>query len=1113
MNRIHHGDAKGHVPGSAGFQPVLAGILPESETHAFRKACPSCESHANVSGKMPDTAGWKPALPRASFLALLALATTWVCGEDLKLEVVPGLQNARPFGAGGELDADLIKKLGGNIIEGELDAELLNKIGGNNGRIIRKVLVAPFQQVLVNTDAAPELPELPPEPDSAGDQVLELTDGSQLHGTLVSLGKNEVVWKRGDASEPLTFLPGDVRRLVLGKAISAKDAGANATLKFPGGDWLVGAVNTFANGKFTVGLGGGPSVEVDRKFIEWMVFSQANPPDAFEGPRGPAGMAGWEPSIPGSWDYVEDSLVARQSSAIVRKFDVLPERMDIQFTAGDGGDTNRGLTMWLQPEGRTSGYNAGSVYLRFQGSTVSVNSYDGTAMKNQTETFEPEAGKADKASRISRYRILFDRKTGRLQIRVNGTRAAEWMVPPAKELTLGGALSFQPSYWSEDLRWTLSGVKVQPWDGDNLPDGDAEHVGKDIIKPTPVTRKEGAFEGLSAESVKFSGVDYSRKEPIFLRFAKHDAEPPAGAVARVWLAHRGEFDVAGLGFKDGVLKVRTAFAGDMALPVAAVLAVEFPHRLGALAQEAADGGDTLVFKNGDQLKGTLVAAANDQRLKWKLAKGGADVQFENKLLAGVQLAKRGEAKAQAATGSVVARWQNGDWLPGALIALDETKLTMKTELGEKTEISRAGLSALYLGASEETPVWDGASGRELWMAGTSNPNNWSPNRNDKNAGQKPSPWGYFDGAFTLTQAPRNRGSYGPNIGRAFDNLPDKCEVSFDISAARGDASFVGHFFFDDNKAGIMVQSAGDFAYLYDQSPRIAGRMMFGNVQQQIEFGDASGAKDGVRHYSFYCERLTGRFAMAVNGKLVGQLQRKGGDSPKPGRGISIIPQSSGSRVSVANIWVSPWTGVLPPAAEKSKSSAGGGVRGLQIPGLQGKVVEEKPADPKPEPKDEAAPAPPKIDEPARDSVALANGDETGGTVLRATADSVFIECEVGELEIPAKRATVVQFAPTPAPASGGARFRLVGRGAVTVEKFRYENGKAICQSLGTGEFEIPAAKLSEIVFTPGTRSPFEKQPATKGDTALPGGAQILIEGENWNFQGGNIIIRQQIKVR
>ncbi len=52
MNRIHHGDAKGHVPGSAGFQPVLAGILPGSETHAFRERHPARETHAPVSGNL-----------------------------------------------------------------------------------------------------------------------------------------------------------------------------------------------------------------------------------------------------------------------------------------------------------------------------------------------------------------------------------------------------------------------------------------------------------------------------------------------------------------------------------------------------------------------------------------------------------------------------------------------------------------------------------------------------------------------------------------------------------------------------------------------------------------------------------------------------------------------------------------------------------------------------------------------------------------------------------------------------------------------------------------------------------------------------------------------------
>ena len=978
----------------------------------------------------------------------------------------------------------------------EIEINLQPGVQVLNGRIEGNGVIIVNGQVVAGgnaADTARAKPAAPPVPDPAGEHVLELVDGSQLHGKLVSFGKSELVWQRSDAAQPLIFSPADVRRLVLGKAVPAKDTAANATLKFPGGDWITGKVNAFADGKFNVQLGAGPSVEVPKTAVNWMMLSPSKPPDAFDGPRGPAGMAGWEPTIPGSWDYVEDTLIARQSGAITRRFGVLPERLDIQFTASDGGNENRGLTLWIQPEGQAMGYGPGSIYLRFQAGTASLNCYDGNTMKSQTANFEQDKNKRD---RISRYRILYDRKAGKLQVRVNGAVAENWDVPAVKDPNSGGSLAFQPSYWSENMVWTLSGVKIQPWDGDALPDGDPEHVGKDIIKPTPTARKSGNLDGLTAESVRFNGADASRKEPIFLRFGRRDAEPPAGAIARVWLSHRGEFDVTALGFSDGILRVRTAFAGDITLPVAALQAVEFPGKPGAPAD---DTGDTLIFTNGNRLKGSLIAAANDQQLKWMPAKGGAEVQFGTKLLAGVLFGKREGDPVRQKTGSAVARWKNGDWLSGTLISLDADKLTLKTALSEKTELSRAGLSALYLGPSGEPPVWDGSSDRETWMSGAVVPGNWSAMRTDKNRPKPPSLWRYFDGSFTLAQAGRNNASSGQNIGRSFENLPDKCEVSFDISAASGDASFVAHFFFDENKPGIMVQSSGDFAYLYDMSPR-TGRLN-GNQQQQVEFGSAGGEGRVTRTFTFYCDRLTGRFSMAVNGKLVGQLMRKGtADSPKPGRGISVLPQSSGSRVSVSNIWVGPWTGALPPMAVKTKNADAGKqqeiriVNGVQVAGAEVPEKEE------PEAKQEAVAEPPKEQEPPSDSVALVNGDETHGTVTKATADSLFIEGEIGELEIPSKRATMVQFAALPMPQVVGTRFRLAGKGALTVEKFRFENRKAMCESPGTGAFEIPASELSEIVFTPGARSPFETQPSEAVKNSAGSSNQII-------FQGGNIIRR------
>ncbi|MEO6786828.1 MAG: hypothetical protein ABI318_11905, partial [Chthoniobacteraceae bacterium] len=87
---------------------------------------------------------------------------------------------------------------------------------------------------------AAKKPDKPAQTDPAGDQVLELTDGSQLHGKLTAFGKSEIIWQRADTTGPLAFAPQEVKRIVLGGSEPAPEQKANATVKLTGGDWLTG---------------------------------------------------------------------------------------------------------------------------------------------------------------------------------------------------------------------------------------------------------------------------------------------------------------------------------------------------------------------------------------------------------------------------------------------------------------------------------------------------------------------------------------------------------------------------------------------------------------------------------------------------------------------------------------------------------------------------------------------------------------------------------------------------------------------------------------------------------------------------------------------------------
>jgi hypothetical protein len=101
---------------------------------------------------------------------------------------------------------------------------------------------------------------------------------------------------------------------------------------------------------------------------------------------------------------------------------------------------------------------------------------------------------------------------------------------------------------------------------------------------------------------------------------------------------------------------------------------------------------------------------------------------------------------------------------------------------------------------------------------------------------------------------------------------------------------------------------------------------------------------------------------------------------------------------------------------------------------------------------------------AGDVVLLANGDEAGGTVSLATPTAVKLESEVGAIDLPVARLTMIEFGALLAPRPDAMRLRLVDRGALTVTAYRVENDTVICQSEVAGELKLPLAAVQEIVF-------------------------------------------------
>jgi hypothetical protein len=104
--------------------------------------------------------------------------------------------------------------------------------------------------------------------------------------------------------------------------------------------------------------------------------------------------------------------------------------------------------------------------------------------------------------------------------------------------------------------------------------------------------------------------------------------------------------------------------------------------------------------------------------------------------------------------------------------------------------------------------------------------------------------------------------------------------------------------------------------------------------------------------------------------------------------------------------------------------------------------------------------------PEGDIIALTNGDETAGKVLKVSRDAITMQCDVGELEVPLQRASVVEFAPRDEAPKRGIRLRFTGKGALTVDTLRVENDRVICKSTATGEMTFALSQVAEIIYNP-----------------------------------------------
>ncbi len=867
------------------------------------------------------------------------------------------------------------------------------------------------------------------EPDPSGPQLLEFSDGTRLHGALtaLNLGRQELGWQRADASAPLAFPLAQVHRLSMASA-SGPDEKVHATVKFRGGDWLAAEVVGIDGGKVRLKFADGRPCTADRSSLEWIYFSKGAAAECYDGPTS---LAGWTSG--GGWSYRDGELRASAATAIGRRFEALPDQVEYRFEVDQGGGFNAFALTLHNRNSVLRGLGVGSLQITLRGTVLRVSSPSGGEAKTEqvdlSKSSPPFSELAENGApgkkRPVLFRVFEDYTGGRLLVFINGRKAMDWKIGKGAAGKNGGGFCWQPMSWNADSEQTLSRIRIVPWDGRLPTDGESDaetSAGDQVFAGREM--QEGKIASLAAGKLKIAmsagAIEMPQSKVTLVRFRRPENPPDENPpVARLRLARRGELEAAGLDWRDGKFVVRTNFAGELALVPSAVREIEFLHA----SWTPPKTNDVIVFKNGDRLSGVLDMIGDGGRLRWRIGKADAPAEFETARASGVLIGFR--EQQPVAKSRVVARFRNGDWLAGDLVELDKERLILESPATGRIEIAHPWVQALSFYQVGQLPVSDGACDHEIWERGMAFEAVNSAVRIARtgaglNSLVASSPWRYFDGAFSIegTGGDGNVAN-GAHLGRVFEALPQRVELSFDVTTKRMPVYFSARLFSEADNPGYMLQFHSQGLFFYDMSPRLHGRPA---SQQQVEFSGKVPADAFQRHIRLLADRPSGMIAIIVDGVLITQIGSKPGEDPRYlGRGLMLIPQAS-MPCTFSNLWVGPWNGQIP-----------------------GKTLRP---------------------EPSHETVVFANGDEARGTVRTVTPTAVVFDSEAGTLDLSVERLTMIDFRGEFIAGQPGTRLRLRGFGALSVSSYRIENGKVTCQSEVAGKLTLPLAAVQEVVFSP-----------------------------------------------
>jgi hypothetical protein len=869
-------------------------------------------------------------------------------------------------------------------------------------------------------------------------QTLVFKDGRELRGEVVEITKEQILWKRPDASEPLRFTRNDVRRIVTGTAgrpaqnlftrffAGRPNNGKQSapplavTLKLPGGDWLFGKVTSTDGQTFTVQLGEKNQFAVPRDRIEWMQFNPA-PAPAFGFSGSTLDMEGWLPAN-AAVELVDSALTVKGTPWLGRAI-TQPDRFEISFDLP--ADTEEGTRLWLQPFGpQPNCYGQGTTEIRFGRKEISrllfIDKFE------RTKTPLPKEDLDDKGP--GKYRVFFSEAEKRVIVLRNGHQIGDWKyssekdaagnVAVVRDFRFNGICFDREDQGQGGKPLKFSRLRMLPWNGVLPKEGEPVDSQDQLteIKGAPLP---GKLEAMAEKEITFSGAPHTVKAGDFIQFPLHPDAAFADAEAKLDFGQQGEFSVRHLEARDGKLFCESSFAGSLELPFSALERLTFP----AQSAPATATTDAIVFKNGDELPGKVISAGLPGPVRWRTS-NGQEVEFDPGRIAGLRIsgsaATTEPPKAEATAAMVELR--SGERLSGKVLAFNEKQLQLEhTRLGSLT-LDRSQLWHLF--PNPRLRASDGvlASGGWKWT----DPAAKAEGRPKKT--METAHWVHLDGTYFV----RNEGnvtffdaSTMPGLEHAITSDMERFEVRVETTGLSGSA---GNFLMTLlGKNTTSLNATLSYSELQAVVIDPHGRQP---NWKEIPLQEKLGNNSSHRALRLFVDTKAGTCDFVINGVHIVRLGHDKIERLLKGQyTVRVVPYPN--QVSLlSNIWVGPWNGELP-----------------------------------------------RVETEAAGATALANGDVAPGIPKCILDGKLVIDSELGELNLPLDKTLALDFGGAMDPKRTPARLRLEDGTTLNVETFHWDGNELTAHSLTLGDFRLPADIVQEIVYDPALpRAPMAVMP-------------------------------------